>query len=49
MAENLAIKGKLVWFGLVWFLMLQSVKEVLLNIHTKFELDRMINGLELSS
>ena len=43
MAENLAFKGKLVWFGfdwfsLVWFFMLQSVREALVKIHTKFEL-----------
>ena len=28
----------LVYFGLVWFLMLQFVREVLVSIHTKFEL-----------
>ena len=28
---------ELVYFGLVWFLMLQSVSEVLVSIHTKFE------------
>ena len=47
MAENLAFKDKLVWFGLdwfslVWILMLQSVKEVLVNLHTKFELFRCL-------
>ena len=47
MAENLAFKDKLVWFGLdwfslVWILMLQSVKEVLVNLHTKFELSRCL-------
>ena len=47
MAENLAFKGKLVWFGLdwfglVWLLMLQSVKEVLLSIHAEFELSRCL-------
>ena len=45
MTENLVFKDKLVWFGLdwfslVWILMLQSVKEVLVNLHTKFELSR---------
>ena len=43
MAENLASKGKLVWFGLswfslVWFLIMKSVREVLVSIHTKPEL-----------
>ena len=43
MAENLAFKGKLVWFGLdlfglVRFLMWQSISEVLVSIHTTFEL-----------
>ena len=52
MADNLACKGKLVrfglvWIGLVWFglvLKLKSAIEVLLIIHTKFELNRMRNG-----
>ena len=42
MAENLTFKGKLVGFGLVWFLMLQSIREVLVSIHTKFELSRCL-------
>ena len=47
MAENLAFKDKLVWFGLdwfslVWILMLQSVKEVLVN------LQKEINDLYVS-
>ena len=47
MAENIAFKGKLDWFGLDWFslvciLMLQSIKEVLLSIHAKFELSRCL-------
>ena len=42
MFENLAFKGKMVWFdfdwfSLVWFV-LQLVKVVLGSIHTKFEL-----------
>ena len=56
MAENLAFKGKLVmfglnrfgmdWFNLVLYLMLQSVEEVLLSIHTKFERNWIRNGRE---
>ena len=47
MAEHLVFKGKLVWFSfnwftLVWFLMLQSVREVLVNIHAKFEVSRCL-------
>ena len=43
MSENLAFKGKMVWFGLdwfgmVWFFVLQLVKVVLVSIRTKFEL-----------
>ena len=34
-------------FGLVWLLMLQSVKEVLLSIHTKFEFNRIRSGSKL--
>ena len=30
--------------GLVWFLMLQSVREVLLSINTKFQLNQIKNG-----
>ena len=37
MAEKLVFKLKLVCLGLVWFLMLQSVRKVLVSIHTKFE------------
>ena len=44
MADNLGCKGKVGRFGLVWFLMLKSVREVLLIIHTKIELNRIING-----
>ena len=51
MAEYLAFKGKLVWFGLDWFslvwisfFMLKSFTEVVLIIHTKFELNRIRNG-----
>ena len=33
-------KTGLVWFGLVWFLMWQSVREVLVSIHTKLYLSR---------
>ena len=41
MAENLAFRGKLVWFGLVWFdLFFDAV--VLLSIHIKFELSRCL-------
>ena len=29
-------------FGWVWFLMLQSVREVLVSIHTKFEVSRCL-------
>ena len=59
MPENLAFKGKLVWFiydwfsfvwfglgkfGFVWVLMLQSVREDILSMDTKFELNQMRNG-----
>ena len=52
MADNLAFKGKLVMFGMVWiglvwfglFLMLKYVREILLIIHTKFELNWIRNG-----
>ena len=42
MAETLVFKGKLIWFGLDWLLMLKSVKKVPVNIHTKFELFRCL-------
>ena len=42
MSENLAFKGKMVRFGLVWFFVFQVVKVVLLNIRTKFELSRCL-------
>ena len=43
MSENIAFKGKMVWFGLdwfgiVWFFVLQLIKVVLVSIHTKSEL-----------
>ena len=52
MAENIAFKGKLVrfglvWIGLVWFgldFYVKSVREVILIIQTKFEINRMRNG-----
>ena len=37
MAENLVFKGKQ-----VWFLMLQSVRKALVNIHTQFEVSRCL-------
>merc|ERR1711895_276838 len=47
MSENLAFKGKmvrfgLVWFGLVWFFVFQVFKVALVNIRTKFELSRCL-------
>ena len=56
MGENLAYKGKLVlfglfWFGLVWYCLVFDVlvlKEVLLSIHAKFELNVIRNGSELN-
>ena len=47
MSENLAFKGKMVWFGLgwfglVWFFMFQLVKVILVSMHTKFELSRCL-------
>ena len=38
MSENLAFKGKMVRFGLVWFFVFLLVKVVLVSIRTKFEL-----------
>ena len=50
MAEKLAYKGILVWFGLDWFilvwfgfLMFQSDREVLPSIKTKFEVNQIRN------
>ena len=38
MSENLAFKGKMVRFSLVWFFVFLLVKVVLVSIRTKFEL-----------
>ena len=51
MTEKLVFKGNLVWLGLAWFSLVWfvffiflSIREVLLSIHTKFDLSMCLVG-----